>query len=71
MAEWKAQLTVPVPQEFLKAVEAAAATERRTRGQMTWLLLEWAFRQMRTAGSLIALLRYELGKKKDAPKEKD
>jgi hypothetical protein len=68
MAEWKPQLSIHVPEQFFKALEAAAAKERRTRGELTWMLLEWAFRQMQTAGSLVALLRYELGKKKDPPK---
>ena len=68
MAEWKPQLSIHVPEAFLKALEAAAAKERRTRSEMTWMLLEWAFRQMQTAGSLVTLLRYELGKRKDPPK---
>ncbi len=66
MGEWKAQLSMRVPQEFRREFEAWAEKERRKTSNLGSELLVWSFEQLKTAGSLTRLLKFQLGK----PKEK-
>ena len=63
MGEWKAQLSLRVSQEFRRDLEAWAEKERRKPSNMGNELLEWAFEQLKVAGSLTRLLNFKLGKK--------
>ena len=56
MGEWKAALSLRIRQEFRRKLEEVAARERRTLGNVGELLLEWAYDQLKIAGSLERLL---------------
>jgi len=47
MGEWKAQISVRVAQDFRREFEAFAAKERRNTSNMGFVLLEWAFEQLK------------------------
>ncbi len=64
MGEWKTQLSLRVSQEFRREFEAFAAKGRRNSSSMGCILLEWAFEQLKVAGSIDRLLKFQLGKKK-------
>ncbi len=51
MGEWKAQLSLRVRQELRRELEEFAAKERRTLSNLGEILLEWAFDQLKSAGS--------------------
>lgn len=56
MGEWKAPLSLRIRQEFRRELEEVAARERRTLGNVSELLLEWAYEQFKIAGTLDRLL---------------
>lgn len=56
MGEWKAPLSLRIRQEFRHELEEVATRERRTLGNVSELLLEWAYAQWKTVGSLDRLL---------------
>ena len=58
MGEWKAQISLRVRQALRSELEAYAARERRKLGNITELMLEWAFEQLKAAGSTQNLLKY-------------
>jgi hypothetical protein len=60
MGEWKAQISLRVRQALRSELEAFAARERRKLGNLTELILEWAFEQLKTAGSSERLLKYRI-----------
>jgi hypothetical protein len=60
MGEWKAQISLRVRQALRSELEQFAARERRKLGNITELLLEWAFEQLTTAGSTERLLKYKI-----------
>ena len=68
MGEWKAQLSLRVRQDLRRDMEAWADRERRKLGNLGEQLVEWGFAQLKVAGSLDRLLKYQLGKRKDSPK---
>jgi len=49
MGEWKAQISLRVRQALRAELEEFAARERRKLGNITELILEWAFEQLKTA----------------------
>ena len=63
MGEWKAPLSLRIPQDLRREMEQFAAKERRTLGDFGRLLIEWGFEQVKAAGSLDRLLKYQLGKR--------
>jgi len=63
MGEWKIQLSLRVRQEFRRELEEAAARERRKLGNVGEILLEWAFEQLKIAGSIDRLLKSKIGSK--------
>jgi hypothetical protein len=60
MGEWKAQISLRVRQALRTELEEFAARERRKLGNITELILEWAFEQLKTAGSTERLLRFKI-----------
>jgi hypothetical protein len=60
MGEWKAQISLRVRQALRTELEEFAARERRKLGNITELILEWAFEQLRAAGSTERLLKYKI-----------
>ena len=60
MGEWKAQISLRVRQALRTELEEFAARERRKLGNIAELILEWAFEQLKTAGSTERLLRYKI-----------
>jgi len=57
MGEWKAPLSLRVRQALRAELEAFAARERRTVGNLGELMVEWAFEQLKAAGSTERLLK--------------
>lgn len=60
MGEWKAQISLRVRQALRTELEQFAARERRKLGNITELILEWAFEQLKIAGSTERLLQYKI-----------
>ena len=60
MGEWKAQISLRVRQALRADLEQFAGRERRKLGNLTELILEWAFEQLKTAGSTDHLLKYKI-----------
>jgi hypothetical protein len=60
MGEWKAPLSLRVRQALRAELEVYAARERRTLGNIGELILEWAFEQLKTAGSTERLLKFKI-----------
>jgi hypothetical protein len=60
MGEWKAPLSLRVRQALRAELEEFAAKERRTLGNIGELILEWAFEQLKAAGSTERLLKYKI-----------
>jgi hypothetical protein len=60
MGEWKAQISLRVRQALRSELEQFAARERRKLGNITELILEWAFEQLKIAGSTERLLQYKI-----------
>lgn len=57
MGEWKAPLSLRVRQALRAELEKFASQEQRTLGNLSQLLLEWSFGQLRLVGSLDRLLK--------------
>ena len=66
MGEWKAQISLRVPQALRAELEEFAARERRKLGNLSELILEWGFEQLKAAGSTERLLKYKI-RLPDAP----
>lgn len=60
MGEWRVQVSVRVSQSLRAELEKYAANERRTLGNFGALILEWAFDQLKVAGSTEKLLKYKI-----------
>ena len=69
MGEWKAQVSLRVRQDLRREMEAWAEKERRKLGNLGETLMEWAFEQLKAAGSTDRLLKYHLGKKPEQPRK--
>ena len=65
MGEWKAQISLRVRQALRTELEEFAARERRKLGNVAEVILEWGFEQLKVAGSVDRLLKFQLGKPKD------
>lgn len=52
MGEWKAPLSLRIRQELRRELEETAANERRRLANLSELLLEWAYEQLKVAGSI-------------------
>ena len=64
MGEWKAQISVRVRQDLRRELEEFAHKDRRPLSNLVEPLVEWAFEQLKVAGTLEKLLKFQLGKKK-------
>jgi hypothetical protein len=60
MGEWKAQISIRVRRDLRTELEKFAARERRKLGNIGEVLLEWAFEQLKAAGSTERLLTYKI-----------
>jgi len=60
MGEWKAQISLRVRQALRAELEELASRERRKLGNITELILEWGFEQLKAAGSTERLLKYKI-----------
>jgi hypothetical protein len=60
MGEWKAQVSIRVRQALRVELEQFAARERRKLGNISEVLLEWAFEQLKLAGSTERLLKFRI-----------
>ena len=63
MGEWKAQLSLRVRQDLRRELEEFADKERRKLGNVGETLLEWAWVQLQTAGSIDRLLKFKISSK--------
>ncbi len=63
MGEWKAQVSVRVRQELRREFEEYAARDKRKLGNLGEVLMEWAFEQLKAAGSTERLLKFRIKKK--------
>lgn len=61
MGEWKAQISIRVRQALRAELEQFAARERRKLGNIGEVMMEWAFEQLKAAGSTERLLKYRFG----------
>ena len=64
MGEWKAQLSLRVRQDLRREMEGFAERERRKLGNVGEVLLEWAFEQLKAAGSVDRLLKFKIREKR-------
>ena len=71
MGEWKAQLSLRVRQCLRSEMEEFAAHEKRKLGNLGEILLEWAFVQLKTAGSVDRLLRLGLVKSDETESQRE
>jgi hypothetical protein len=69
MGEWKAQISIRVRQDLRTELEKFAARERRKLGNIGEVLLEWAFEQLKAAGSTERLLTYKIRPPVDRSKQ--
>jgi hypothetical protein len=60
MGIWKTHLSLRIRQELRRELEEVAARERRTLGNLEEILLEWAFEQLKDAGSTDRLFHCEV-----------
>jgi len=60
MGEWKASVTVRVSPALRAELWQFATKERRTLGNIGAVLVEWAFEQLKVAGSTERLLQYRI-----------
>ncbi len=65
MGEWKAQVSVRVRQELRRELEEYAARDKRKLGNLGEVLMEWAFEQLKAAGSTERLLKFRIKKKRN------
>jgi hypothetical protein len=61
VGEWKAQISIRVRQDLRREIENFAAKEHRKLGNLGEVILDWAFEQLKTAGSVDRLLKYRIG----------
>jgi hypothetical protein len=60
MGEWKAQVSIRVRQALRAELEEFAARDHRKLGNISEVLLEWAFEQLKLAGSTRRLLKFKI-----------
>ncbi len=65
MGEWKAQISIRVRQDLRRELQGVAERERRNLSNVADALLEWSALQLRVAGSVERLMKYQLEKKEE------
>jgi hypothetical protein len=68
MGEWKAQISLRVRQALRTELEEFAARERRKLGNVSEVILEWGFEQLKAAGSIDRLLKFKIRTSPALPK---
>jgi hypothetical protein len=63
MGETKESVTMRIPSAVRSELWQFATRERRSLGNIGATLLEWAFEQLKVAGSTERLLKFQLGRK--------
>jgi hypothetical protein len=71
MGEWKIQVSVRVSQALREELEKYASAEKRTLGNFGAVILEWAFEQLKVAGSTERLLKYKIRSPATPPSRRD
>jgi hypothetical protein len=66
MGEWTAQISLRVRQNLRREMEQFADKERRKLGNVGEVLLEWAWEQLRAAGSIDRLLKFKIRSKDES-----
>ncbi len=69
MGEWKAQISLRVRQALRTELEEFAAREKRKLGNVSEVILEWGFEQLKAAGSIDRLLKYKVRSRTRVPKQ--
>jgi len=69
VGEWKAQISLRVRQALRTELEEFAAREKRKLGNVSEVILEWGFEQLKAAGSIDRLLRYKVQPRIRQPKQ--
>ena len=67
MGEWKESVTLRIRPALRAELVQFAAAERRSLGNLGATLLEWAFEQLKVAGSMERLLQYKIRRSVKAP----
>jgi hypothetical protein len=71
MGEWKAPLSLKVRQSLRAELETYAAREKRTLGNLGEIIVEWAFEQLKRAGSTQQLLTYKVPKHDNSSRRRE
>ena len=71
MGEWRVQVSVRVSQARRAELETYAAREKRTLGNFGAVILEWAFEQLKVAGSTERLLKYSIRPPSPPPRQRE
>jgi hypothetical protein len=69
VGEWKAQISLRVRQALRTELEEFAAREKRKLGNVSEVILEWGFEQLKSAGSIDRLLKYKVRSRTQVPKQ--
>jgi hypothetical protein len=67
MGEWKVSISVRVRQDLRRELEEFACKDRRKLSNLAELLIEWAFEQLKVAGSPQRLLNFHIKRKLPPP----
>lgn len=68
MGQWKVTLTMRLRPELKDGLADVANREHRTLGNLGEILMEWAFEQLRIAGSTERLRKYKIRADSEPPK---
>jgi hypothetical protein len=60
MNEWKTQLSLRVSRTLRAELQEFAAQENCKLANVSEVILEWAIEQLKTAGSIVRLLKYKV-----------
>ena len=69
MGEWKVQLSLRVRLALREELEAIAAREHRKLGNLSELVLEWGYAQLKEAGNTERLLQCGLRLPEEPPQQ--
>jgi hypothetical protein len=69
MGEWKASVTIRIRPSLRSELIEFAENEHRSLGNLGAVLLEWAFEQVKAAGSIDRLLKYKKRPPRRQPKQ--
>ena len=71
MGEWKASISPRIAPALRVEMEEFAAREYRSLGNLTALLIEWAFKQLKAVGATERLLKLDVRTLEDSAKAHD